>query len=140
MDVIEEGDIYTTELANKELSITPRSTAEDTLQELIGLYQQKHISIPVDMFNGVLKNPPGEITKVNERVLDTAIMYLVLLLHSKKIQKSDGTVKCSIRYLMGFLHWGQRRVREAIKDLEHREIIKYEALDNPQRPNIRIIA
>jgi hypothetical protein len=92
------------------------------------------------MFNGILIEKRGRRAEVNKSLLDAVIMYMVLSAHQKKIQKRvDGTAKCHIRYLMGFLHWGQARVSNAIKLLEKRGLVQYEYIEDPRRPNIKIL-
>ena len=133
---------------DEELSIIPKSTVEETLEKIqrhIDQHKKDHLSIPLDMFNGILKkrepNPFDERTvEVNQELLDAAIMYLVLLAHQMKLQKrEDGLVKCHVRYLKSFLHWGSDRVRNSINYLKRRHIIKYEILEDVRQPNIKIL-
>ena len=143
-----DRDIYITELADEELYIVPRSTAEETLEKIqkqIDQYQQDHIGIPTDMFAQILrKREPTSFDKRSVEVdpdrLDAVFMYLVLMAHYKVLQRrEDGLVKCHIRYLKSFMHWGTDRVLEALGNLEKRGVIKYEIVEDVRKPNIKLL-
>ena len=147
MDVT-DGDIYTTEFDNEIFDIIPKSTAEETLEKIqreINQYQQDHIGIPTDMFDKILrKREPTQFDKRSVEVdsdrLDAVFMYLVLMAHYKVLQRrEDGLVKCHIRYLKSFMHWGTDRVLKALGTLEKRGVIKYEIVEDVRKPNIKLL-
>jgi len=132
-------------LESGELNIKTNLISEDTLRESINQaleeHNRKNITMPIDLFNGILLKKKGRRAEVNQSLRDAIILYMVLLAHQKKIQKrEDNTFKCHIRYLMGFLQWGQKRVTDAIKLLENRNLIEYEYIEDPRRPNIKLLS
>jgi len=148
MDVIDNEDKYLTELDYDLLNIIPKSTAEETLEKIqrqIEQYKTDHIGIPTNMFDNILKKRDPlpfdtRTVEVNQERLDAVFMYLVLMAHYKILQKrEDGLVKCHIRYLKSFIHWGTDRVLNALNFLEKEGIIKYEIIEDVRKPNIKIL-